>query len=221
MSKVLIIASHPDDELLGCGGSILRHISIGDDVKVIFMTNGEGSRARGNKNIKARNKNMLTAKKILGYKTHKSFNFPDNKMDTVPLLKIVQSIEKIIFTYEPSIVYTHHSSDLNIDHTITNKAVMTACRPQPNFSVKQILAFEVLSSTEWQNSKNNFFLPNYFINIESFIDKKIQAANAYGKEMRNSPHSRSLENIKNLAAFRGNTVGFMYAEAFELLRFLN
>ena len=83
MNKVLIIASHPDDELLGCGGSILRHISIGDDVKVIFMTNGEGSRAKGNKNIKARNKNMLTAKKVLGYKTHKSFNFPDNKMDTV------------------------------------------------------------------------------------------------------------------------------------------
>jgi LmbE family N-acetylglucosaminyl deacetylase len=218
MKTILIIAAHPDDEVLGCGGTIIRHVDSGDEVNVLFMSDGVTSRNKNELQHKNRNNSALVACSILGTQEPIFLNFPDNKMDSLALLDVVQTVEKIINELKPETIYTHHSGDLNIDHRITHQAVMTACRPQPNFSVKEIYSFEVLSSTEWQTQDTSPFLPNYFIDITSFIENKRRALNAYVSEMYSEPHSRSIENILRLNAVRGNSVGLDYAEAFMVLR---
>lgn len=219
MNKViLVIAAHPDDEALGCSGTIAKHVSNGDIVHILFMTNGVSSRTSNKENIIARKKYSEDSCQILRITSISYLDFPDNKMDTVPLLEIVQSIEKRINHLAPSIIYTHHIGDLNIDHQFTHKAVMTACRPQPNFCVKEIYAFEVLSSTEWQSTYVQPFLPSVFIDISEHIEEKHRSLNAYAEEMRPPPHSRSIENTLNLAKTRGAIIGVEYAEAFISLR---
>ena len=144
------------------------------------------------------------------------FDFPDNAMDSVPLIQIVQAIETVRSL--PNVVYTHFHNDLNIDHTICNRAVLTACRPQPGCSVKTVMAFEVLSSTEWVDPTSTAFIPNTFIDISDHMDAKLKVLDAYKAEMRPSPHSRSLQGIQYLAGHRGHSVGVKYAEAFILIR---
>ena len=181
--KILIIAAHPDDEVLGCGGTIARHVQSKDEVNIVFLSDGVSSRKKLNQSIEERNASAFKASEILGIKPPKFLNFPDNKMDTIALLEIVKKLEKVIYKIKPEIIYTHHIGDLNVDHRITHQAVMTACRPQPNFSVKKILSFEVLSSTEWNShSFGNYFHPNYFVNITEQIPIKMQALKAYGCE---------------------------------------
>ena len=218
--NILVIAAHSDDEVLGCGGTIAKHISSGDEVHVMFMTNGVSSRNVKTDEIKQRQKAANEAANILGISSIKQFDFPDNKMDSVALLDIVQSVEEMISKLQPVIIYTHHVGDLNIDHQITHKALMTACRPQPGFCVKEIYAFEVLSSTEWQTPDVESFNPNVFIDITEYIDIKKQVLNVYSEEMRKPPHTRSIENAIHLNALRGSSVGVNYAEAFKLIRYV-
>ena len=130
----------------------------------------------------------------------------------------MKEIESRIVHIQPEVVYTHHVGDLNIDHQITHKAVMTACRPQPGFCVREIYAFEVLSSTEWQTNRVIPFSPNVFIDITKFISIKEKVLKIYSGEMRQPPHSRSIDNTLRLNALRGNSVGVDYAEAFVLVR---
>ena len=157
--------------------------------------------------------------KILGVK-HFSFNdFPDNEFDKISLLKITKRIEVEIKKYNPDTILTHHNSDLNIDHQITSKAVMTACRPKVKNNVKLILFFEILSSTEWNiNTKKLFFNPNWYEDITKYLKIKIKAIKCYKKELRKSPHPRSLNTIKALSIFRGSSSGVKNAEAFQLGR---
>ena len=198
-----------------------KHVEAGDKVNVIFMTNGVGSRsATSVSDIRHRQAAAQKAADILGITLTEYFDFPDNKMDTVPLLDIVKSIENVINEIQPEIIYTQHIGDLNIDHQITHKAVMTACRPQPGFCVKEVYAFEVLSSTEWSAPGVKPFSPNVYIDITDYIDIKKQALGFYSKEMRQPPHSRSINNAIRLNALRGNSVGVDYAEAFELIRMI-
>jgi N-acetylglucosamine malate deacetylase 1 len=218
MDKILVIVAHPDDEVLGCGGTIARHSDNGDKVHVICMTNGVGSRNSTSKEIKDRKSAALDASKKLGVNSTIFLDFPDNKMDSVPLLDIIQSIESVTKGIDPKIIYTHHYGDLNVDHQITHKAVMTAFRPTPLSSVKEIYTFEVMSSTDWNFSEKNTFNPNYFIEITNYIDVKISALDSYKMELRDIPHSRSISHIDALAKFRGNTVGVDMAEAFMVLR---
>ena len=222
MSKIiLVVAAHPDDEALGCGGTIAKHVKNGDIVNVMFITNGVSARLdQTSKNIKERKISAVKAGKILGFNKMIFKDFPDNQLDTVPILKIIQSIEKIIKEINPEIIYTHHYGDLNIDHKITHYAVMTASRPLPNTSVKEIYTFEVLSSTEWSFSLENSFSPNIFVNIEGFLDLKISSLKAYSLEMRGAPHSRSLKHIRALAIHRGSCVGINMAESFMVMRLI-
>jgi len=219
--KILVVAAHPDDEVLGCGGTMARHASNGDKVHVLFMSAGVGSRENiKNDEVNERRICAKQASKILGSQSPQFLNFPDNRMDSVDLLDIVQPLEKLIEKIKPEVVYTHHIGDLNIDHQITHKAVVTACRPQPGFCVKEIFAFEVLSSTEWQTSEYLPFIPNVYFDISNQIEKKCKALKFYDNEMRQSPHSRSIDNTIRLNALRGNSVGVDYAEAFILIRSL-
>lgn len=217
---VLAVLAHSDDEALGCSGAIAKHVAEGDSVHLLFMTDGVASRIESKNNAEERLTAAQDAAQILGVSSFTNLNFPDNKMDSIPLLDVVKEIEDKITQLQPKIIYTHHVADLNIDHQVTHKAVITACRPQPDFCVKEIYAFEVLSSTEWQTPGVGSFNPNVFINITDYIDLKKQVLEVYSEEMHQQPHSRSVDNALRLNALRGNSVGVDYAEAFIAIRIL-
>jgi len=222
--KVLIVAAHPDDDVLGCGGTIARHVDSGDKVYVIFLTDGVSSRTKSKKEERSREIRMqsaMTACDDLGMQPPHFLDFPDNMLDTIPLLDIVQEIDKYIVKVVPSVIYTHHYGDLNIDHQIAHKALMTAVRPQPGCPVREVYSFEVLSSTEWGTpSLGSPFVPNKFINISSTLERKLFALKSYVSEMRDFPLARSVDSVVNLAHHRGATVGMNAAEAFRVERIL-
>jgi len=222
-NNVLIVVAHPDDETLGCGGTIARHVENGDNVDVLFLADGETSRsARYNENrVIEREKSGQTACSILGVNEPKFLGYPDNMMDTVALLDIVNEIEMVLEQVKPTVIYTHHSGDLNVDHQIVHQAVMTASRPQPECVVREIYSFEVLSSTEWATPlPQSSFIPNRFVDISSTLKRKLLALKEYEMEMRLFPHSRSVDSVVTLARYRGTTVGVNAAEAFRVERIL-
>lgn len=222
MSKtVLVIAAHADDEALGCGGTLAKHVAQGDSVYVVFLADGVTSRSEVTPvEQELRNAAAAHALDILGVKQSFMLGFPDNRMDSIPLLEIVQKLESVLEQVKPHVVYTHHHGDLNIDHRIAHQAVMTACRPVPGTSVKEIYTFEVLSSTEWNTPGLTPFIPNVFVDISEYLDIKIQAISAYAMEMRDAPHSRSMVNIQQQAGYRGYSMGLYSAEAFSLIRMI-
>jgi len=223
MSKtVLVVVAHPDDEVLGCGGTVARHVAEGDRVHVIYMADGVGSRGMdGSGEYQRRNQARNEALKILGVSERHALEFPDNRIDSVPLLDVVQALEPIIEQVQPTRVYTHHHGDLNIDHRVTHQAVMTACRPLPGSSVREILTFEVMSSTDWNSPDTATFKPNWFVDISDYLDQKLKALEAYAMEMRRPPHARSIDHLTALAKHRGYSMGIEAAEAFTLVRTIN
>lgn len=212
--NILVVAAHPDDEALGCGGTIAK-LSKDRRVDILFISDGET--ARGNSdNIKQRRRSACDAAKCLGAQSPSFLNFPDNQLDTVPFLSIVKEIEDVIEQNSPSVVFTHFRGDLNIDHRITHNAVMTACRPLPGGGVKEIYAMEVLSSTEW--ALGEAFIPNVFVDVTNSLRLKYSALEFYSEEMREAPHARSFEAVEAQAILRGASVGVKYAESFSLIR---
>lgn len=222
--RILVVAAHPDDEILGCGGTIARLVDEGHEAFALIL--GEGFTSRDEKRDRMKRakelsglkKQMLRANKILGVKRVFSFEFPDNRFDAVPLLDIVKTIEKIKAEIEPVIIFTHHLNDLNVDHRVTFQAVITACRPLRTSTVKQICCFEVLSSTEWAWPSD--FRPNYYVSVNDHIQKKIKALRCYLSEIKPWPHPRSAKAVKTLAEKRGCEVGMTSAEAFEIVRMI-
>lgn len=224
--NILVVAAHPDDEVLGCGGTIARLTEEGHDVYVAIL--GEGITSRYDKRehanqeiVKELQNQSRQASKLLGVKDLFLYDLPDNRFDTVLLLEVVKLFEDLIKNIEPQIIFTHHSGDLNIDHTVTNRAMLTATRPLPGTCVKEIYAFEILSSTDWSfNQLHGIFHPNVYFNIKETIDKKKNAMKLYNYELRTFPHPCSIEFIEINAKHRGSVVGIEYAEAFELIRML-
>jgi N-acetylglucosamine malate deacetylase 1 len=222
---VLVVAAHPDDEVLGCGGTIARHAALGDAVYILILAEGQTSRdlsrskASWQKPLEALQKSSQAAARVLGAKQVVFHRFPDNRMDSVVLLDIVKVVEKHIQMLQPTTIYTHHAGDVNVDHQQTHHAVVAACRPQPGHSVRSLLFFEVASSTEWRPAASGLpFVPNRFHDISKHLAKKLSALRAYHDEMRPWPHARSLRAIEALARWRGATVGVQAAEAFVVGR---
>jgi LmbE family N-acetylglucosaminyl deacetylase len=221
MKTVLVVAAHADDEALGCGGTIARHVEEGDAVHLVLMADGVQSRRESSEaDLARRIEASKQAQSILGISFSQSLELPDNKMDSVPLLEIVQKLEPILAEIQPSVVYTHHHGDLNIDHGLTQAAVMTACRPVPGSSVREIYGFEVLSSTEWSIQQASPFLPDYYVDITRQFRTKLNALEAYAEEMRTPPHSRSMAHAEVLARHRGYSIGVDAAEAFQVYRII-
>ena len=220
VKRVLVVAAHPDDEVLGCGGTIARHVGKGERVQVLFVADGVSS--RGNQEgILGRCDAARKACRILGAGEPDFLSLPDNRLDDLPLLEVVQKIEEYLASFNPQVIYTHHSGDLNVDHTVVHRAVMTSCRPQPGCSVREIYSFEVLSSTGWLPHNNGgSFQPNFFVDISATLKSKISALRAYDMEMRPFPHSRSYDSVEYLARCRGVAVGMEAAEAFMVERIL-
>lgn len=224
--RIAVIAAHPDDEILGCGGSIARHRDEGDTVHVLIMAEGLTSREASRDAVKldpalcelweaAKRANDCVGSSSLDFS-----KFPDNRMDSVDRLDIIKAVEAFKCQYDPDLVYTHHSADLNIDHQRIHEAVLTAFRPQPGERARTLLCFETVSSTEWQSSSNKLpFCPVWFNSLTAeHMARKREALQVYHGEMRDFPHARSIPAIEALATWRGASVGTHYAEAFSLVR---
>jgi LmbE family N-acetylglucosaminyl deacetylase len=221
--STLILAAHPDDEVLGCGGMIAKLADEGATVHVAFLADGVFSRAgeeqAQQRELASRRAAAQKACDILGVKSVSFGDFPDNRMDTIPLLEITQAVEALIAKHQPQTVFTHHAGDVNIDHRRLHEAVVTACRPQQGYPVKTLLCFEVPSSTEWQlPGSAPAFTPNWFVDISATLVRKLAALEAYADEQRAWPHPRSRQGVEHLAHWRGATVGVDAAEAFILGR---
>lgn len=225
MSRVLVIAAHPDDEILGVGATAAKRAAQGDVVRALILGEGQTSRWESRQKapksvVEDLRRNALEAAACIGYEQVSFADFPDNRFDHVELLDLVKHIEGVIRGFSPEVVYTHHGGDLNIDHQRTCQAVLTAARPAGNCPVKEIYAFETLSSTEWNFSYTQPFCPNVFEDIEPFLQVKLDAMKCYGSELCEFPHPRSLEGIQSSARKYGSIVGREFAEAFMLLRLI-
>ena len=232
MQQILIVAAHPDDEVLGCGATIARHARAGDRVHILILADGVSARAGTSDAgtgggaacaaaLDARAASARAAAGILGAQPPRLLGLPDNRLDALPLLDIVRQIEAVMAELRPQVVYTHHAGDLNIDHRIAHQAVMTACRPQPGAVCRRILCFEVPSSTEWQTPRAaDAFVPDWYVDVHTTLEHKFEALRAYADELRPWPHPRSLEAVEHLARWRGASIGVDAAEAFMLARTL-
>ncbi|MBI3553512.1 MAG: PIG-L family deacetylase [Elusimicrobia bacterium] len=222
-SRILVVAAHPDDELLGCGATVARQSARGSTIWSLVLGEGITSRKGLGSPQKARALKKLQddsrkANAVVGVKKLVLKDFADNKFDSVPRLELVHAIEEVVCAFKPDTVYTHSSTDLNIDHQIVCEAVKTACRPLPGSPVRHILSFEIPSATEWRFDSAKGFSPNVFVDVSRFLDKKLKALAAYKGEMRPFPHPRSEKYIRALAAVRGGQAGLPAAEAFSLIR---
>ena len=224
--KVLVVAAHPDDEVLGCGATMARLANEGHEVHIAIMGEGITSRHVGRQEADADQLARLhqhahaAANKVKA-KAVQLFKLPDNRLDTVPLLEVVKLVEDLVEKLKPEVIYTHHPGDLNIDHGVVHRAVLTATRPMVGQPVRDIYAFEVPSSTEWAFQRvEPAFRPNVFMDVSATLETKIQAMGCYESEARKFPHPRSPEALRAIAARWGSVVGFQAAEAFELVRSL-
>lgn len=216
--NVLAVVAHPDDEVLGVGGTLARHVLDGDTVRVLILATGVTSRrdlATEEAAVEAMRASALSAAKCLGCTTEFA-GLPDQRMDNLLLLDIVRLVEFVVGWFKPDVVYTHSDADLNRDHRITQEAVLVACRPVPGCSVGRILAFETPSATEWGTGS---FRPTVFVDISGApMCNKLAALEQYASELREFPHARSIVALKAVAALRGSMVCLEAAEAFEIVR---
>lgn len=221
MRRVLVVAAHPDDDVLGCGATIARLAAEGAEVAVQFVADGVTSRADGApQDVESRQADARAALSELGVSETRFGGLVDNALDTVPMLDIARLVSSSVSELEPDSVLTHALADLNIDHRITADAALVATRPQPGCSVRRLLHFEVLSATGWRPGSHTFD-PRYFVDVSAFVDAKQRALHHYDLEMRPWPHARSYDAVEHLARWRGASVGLPAAEAFEVSRWID
>jgi LmbE family N-acetylglucosaminyl deacetylase len=225
--KIMIVVAHPDDEVIGIGASIHKLANeYNCNIKCVILGEGVTSRDESRdpelrkKELQLHKKNIFLAKKIIGYSELSLFGFPDNRFDSIPILDIIKVVEKEKISFSPEVIFTHHGGDLNIDHQITFKAVVTASRPTKNESVKSILSFETFSGTEWQVTNHpQIYRPNLYIEIsKENLEAKKLAMESYFLERRDFPHPRSSESLEISAQKNGITVGYKLAESFCIIR---
>ena len=222
--RILVVAAHPDDEVLGCGGTMARLAQAGNEVYVAILGEGITSRYDRREQADRTEVERLQARSravagVLGIKDVFTFELPDNRFDTVPLLDVVKLIEEVVGKIRPDVVYTQHGGDLNVDHVITHRATLTATRPTSDCPVKAVYGYEVASSSEWAFQQfAPVFHPNVFVDIASTLEAKIRAMQAYESEARPFPHPRSPEALRAAALRWGSVVGVKAAEAFQCVR---
>lgn len=210
MSKsVLVIAAHPDDELLGCGGTVALHAKAGDAVTAVIACEGESLRY-GPGGVGQRD-HMERAAKVLGVQSVRHMGLPDQRLDTMTLLQVIQPLEKIVQEVQPRVVYCHHGGDINRDHQLLFEASLVAVRPVHAF-IEAVFAFDTASSTEWGYPRR--FAPDTWVDITTTLEQKIAAMACYESEVRPYPHPRSLEALRHRACAWGNQHCLEAAEVF-------
>jgi N-acetylglucosamine malate deacetylase 1 len=221
--RILCVAAHPDDELIGVGGTLAKHADDGDEVAVLLLSDGTMARYEALTPAAAERRNdrrnrARAAADILGVGELTVLDYWGNQLDDAPLLEIVRDIESAIDSFRPRVIYTHHHGDLNVDHQLIARAVRTAARPLVDSPVDRVLSFETLSSTEWaMPSADTAFQPTVYVDIEDFLDTKMEALAVYDDEIRDRPHPRSANSIRDNAVLWGEKVGMWAAEPFQLL----
>lgn len=216
--KILVVAAHPDDEVIGVGGTIRKHVKSGDEVCLLIMTRVYAPEWNENE-IELRKNEALQAKKILGIKKIYFGDFPTVKLNMVPTIELTKKIREVVTDVKPEIVYLPPLGDLNRDHDIVANAAMVVCRPLPGSTVKKVLCYEISSTTRACPPNNgSYFVPTVYVDITEFIDAKIEAMKAYQSEIRDFPNPRSSEGLRIFAQERGLSVGVAYAESFVLVR---
>jgi len=220
--KVLVISVHPDDETLGCGGTLLKHFEKNDELFWLILTGVSKKEGYSNAFIQDREKQILKVSQEYHFSNTINLEYPTRKLHLVDLSDIINNIYKTIQKYKPEIVYSVNRSDIHTDHQIAAKSIISAAKSFRNSFIKRFLMYECISETEMSPGFiENAFIPNVFTDISSFIDKKIDIMKIYESELQLSPMPRSIENIKALAKFRGATVSVDFAEAFMLIREIN
>jgi len=224
--NVLVIAAHPDDELLGCGGTAARLAKEGHSVYMSIL--GEGITSRGLKREHANPQELKDLKQcsqkvadLLGVKELSLHGLPDNRFDSLQLLDVIKIVEELIERWRPVAIYTHHGGDLNVDHQVVSRAVLTATRPVEGHPVRELYMFEVASSTEWAFQQlTPVFKPNVFVDIHDTLALKIEGMRLYESEAREFPHPRSSAALTAIAQRWGSVAGVKAAEAFEAVRLI-
>jgi N-acetylglucosamine malate deacetylase 1 len=216
--SVLIIAAHPDDEVLGCGGVIARHVAQGETVHVLVATKGIPEIFSAEQTRQTR-RELEAARRVLGYSEVHYLDFPAPKLDSVPGHELADGIKGVISKVQAETVYLPHGGDIHGDHRAVFTASLVAARPIGDCTVKKLLCYETLSETEWSPPiGDNTFIPTVFVDITDFLDKKLEAIACYRSQVKEPPHPRSPQIIRALAQFRGSTVNLFAAEAFSLVR---
>ncbi len=216
--KIMVIATHADDEILGCGGTIARHTAYGDEVHVLVVTRGAEDIFSAKENAVTRAE-LKRAHKVVGIKGSYFLDFPAPKLDNVPNHKIADAIKKVLSSVKPSVVYLPHRGDIHVDHKAVYNATLVAARPTRGDYINKLLSYETLSETDWASpSAEDAFVPTVYVDISSHIETKLKAMDCYRSQLKSPPHPRSLDALRALARLRGSTVGFEWAEAFMLVR---
>lgn len=218
MNRVLIIAPHADDEVLGCGGTMARHVDNGDEVHVLVTTLGDPQIYPREVQEKL-HQELSAAHDVLGVSTVQFLEFFAPKLDTIPGYELAGAIDGVIRSLQPNIIYVPHRGDLHRDHQEVYQATLVAARPINGCSVRQIFCYETLSETEWAAPLGDqTFIPTVFVNITDYLERKIKAMGCYESQLKQPPHPRSLEALTALAKLRGATANLLAAEAFMLVR---
>jgi LmbE family N-acetylglucosaminyl deacetylase len=221
--NVLAVVAHPDDEILGVGGTLARHAAQGDRVSVVILGEGMSSRklryeAPAESAILTSRDETREALAVLGVDDVRRFELPDQRFDSLPLLDIVKVVAAEVERVAPAVVYTHFRNDINVDHQRTFQAVLVATRPVPACPVEWVFAFETLSATEWNYHADTGFAPNFYVDIAGQLEHKLAAMAKYSSELKTFPHPRSLAAIEHSARLRGAHCGYLAAEAFVMVR---
>jgi N-acetylglucosamine malate deacetylase 1 len=219
MEKVLIISTHPDDETLGCGGTLLKHVKNFDDVFWLILTNINDEKIWGKERIEQRQLEIEKVTSLFGFKKILKLNYDTTKLDQLPLDELTKEISHVIKEVKPEVIYLHNRSDVHSDHRISFDAIISATKSFNHPYIKKVLMYETISETEFAPAlQENAFIPNYFVDISEYIDKKIEIMRIYKSELKEHPFPRSERNIRALATFRGAQCGVDSAEAFMILK---
>lgn len=218
MTRVLVIAAHPDDEVLGMGGTIASYTSRGDTVRVLVVTDGSSSQYPGDEEIRAqKQQEALRAAAELGVEDYVHLDLPDMRLDTLAHVEVNKVVEEHVVELAPQIVFAAHP-DVNRDHRVLFDSVAVATRPTPSQPVRRVLTYAPTSSTEWTPAPVNWFVPNWFVDVTETLERKIAAFAHYETERREYPHPRSERAIRAAASYHGSCCGCGYAEPFVLVR---
>lgn len=226
MKRVLVIAAHPDDEVMGVGGTVAKLTAQGLECHLLIVTDGSSAQYRDRGDfqtiIDVKKQETIGCAGILGFKSIHYGELPDMRLDTTPHIQINRVIEKMIDEIQPDTVFTHFWGDVNLDHQNVYKSTLVAVRPVIGQVVKELYCYRVPSSTEWAPHKaDTMFMPNYFVDIDKYVEQKYKAFACYSTELREYPHPRSVQHLREIDKAAGLRVGLLAAEEFVLLRKLD